>query len=506
MIFLRHFKILYFFLLALFCFQESNAGTAVQPQMRRTGAITKRFLSYQGKSSSHFEKIRIKDLATFEGIRDNQLVGYGLVVGLNGSGDTLNNSPYTKESLVSMLERMGVSIRDGKVPSGKNVAAVMVTANLPPFARHGTKIDVSVSALGDATDLRGGVLLVTPLYGADGEVYSVAQGTVSVSGLVAAGENAKITKGVPTAGMIVNGGIIEKEIGFDFEKMEKLNLSLRNPDFTTAERMSHKINTYFNQRIAHPTDPSTIKLKIPTHFKRDMVGFLTEIEQLRIRPDQTAKVVIDDTNGIIVIGKEVRISPIAITHGSITITVAEEPILEEKKEEAPTININYKNNTNSKNNTIDTYSAGLQENLKKIQDARLESLQDRFKQRREDLNNNKDIDMDTRINMIQEIDTEEGEAIAKLQQENLQHALILKQQAIDKNKQVNDDKKNQKPVTDTEVSIGEEEGRFTILYGGIDLEDVVNGLNSLGVTPKEMGSILRAIKSSGALQADIKET
>lgn len=508
-------KIKAFFYLLCFAYSCSTliaqsfntTGDTPPDSVKKSTPTKKRYLGYSGKTSAYFEKIRIKDLATFEGIRDNQLVGYGLVVGLNGSGDTLSNSPYTKESLISMLERMGVSIRDGKIPSGKNVAAVMVTANLPPFARHGTKIDVSVSALGDAKDLRGGVLLVTPLYGADGEVYAVSQGTVSVSGLVAAGENAKITKGVPTAGMIVNGGIIEKEIGFDFETLDEINMSLRNPDFTTAERMAFKINTYFNQSIAHPKDPSTIQLKIPSHFKKDMVGFLTEVEQLRIRPDQTAKVVIDDTNGIIVVGKEVRISPVAISQGSITITVSEEPILQDTKEAAPTININYKSNNNNQENLdpLFSYSAGMQKSLYQIQDSRMKTLKDRFDQRRKYVNQNPTLESETRIHMIEEINREESTAISSLQQENVDNILSLQKKEREK-KLTNADDTNTKNQTDSSVSIEEEKGKFTIINGGIDLEDIVNGLNSLGVTPKEMGSILRAIKSAGALQADIKET
>jgi flagellar P-ring protein precursor FlgI len=326
----------YFFLWSSFSMiaAENTANKNVEKEQ----ALQKFVRTTQSDQNSYFSKIRIKDLATFEGIRDNQLIGYGLVVGLNGSGDTLSSSPYTNESLVSMLERLGVNVRDGKVPSGKNVAAVMITANLPPFARHGTKIDVAVSSLGDAQNLRGGVLLVTPLYGADGEVYAVAQGNVSVSGLTAAGENAVITKGVPTAGLITNGAIIEKEIGFDFEKMPSVNLSLRNPDFTTAERMAFKINNYFNEELSRPTDPSTVNIVIPAKFKKQIVRFMTEIEQLRIRPDQTAKVVIDDTNGVIVVGKDVRINPVAITQGNITVTISEEPIVSQPNTQGATFN------------------------------------------------------------------------------------------------------------------------------------------------------------------------
>lgn len=468
---------------------------------------------------SHFEKIRIKDLATFEGIRDNQLVGYGLVVGLNGSGDSLTSSPYTKESLTSMLERLGVNIRDGKLPSGKNVAAVMVTANLPPFARHGTKLDVSVSSLGDAKDLRGGVLLVTPLHGADGEVYAVAQGTVSVSGLVAAGANASVTKGVPTAGMITNGGIVEKEIAFDFESMNVINMSLRNPDFTTADRMAFKINTFFNQTLAHAKDPSTIELKIPLHFKNNMVGFLTEIEQLRIRPDQTAKVVIDDTNGIIVAGNEVRISPVAINQGSITVTVAEEPIIQTAVESTnQTVlnilsgNANSSNTTSNKSDNNDILkSSDVHARVLKMQETRRKTLEETYKTKKEQVEKDSKISSDAERKMqIDEMNKKYSEDMAKMEKEHLNQLINLQQSELEKqNKRKESNDENEEAdhsQTLTDANIKEEKGKFTIINAGTTLEDLVNGLNALGVTTKEMGSILRAIKAAGALQADIKES
>lgn len=468
---------------------------------------------------THFEKIRIKDLATFEGIRDNQLVGYGLVVGLNGSGDSLTSSPYTKESLTSMLERLGVNIRDGKLPSGKNVAAVMVTANMGPFSRHGTKLDVSVSAIGDAKDLRGGVLLVTPLHGADGEVYAVAQGTVSVSGIVAAGANASVTKGVPTAGMITNGGIIEKEINFDFEAMDVLNMSLRNPDFTTADRMAFKINTFFNQTLAHAKDPSTIQLKIPPHFMNNKVGFLTEIEQLRIRPDQTATVVIDDTNGIIVAGNEVRISPVAINQGSITVTVAEEPIIQTAMEStnqtvlniltAPSSTANTTQKTENNHDILK--SSDVHTRVLKMQETRRKTLEETYKNRREMVEKDSKIASDAERKMqIEEMNKKYSEDMAKMEKEHLNQLINLQQSELEKQnkrKESNDEnEENEKMQTLTDAHIKEEKGKFTIINSGTTLEDLVNGLNALGVTTKEMGSILRAIKSAGALQADIKES
>ncbi len=197
---------------------------------------------------------RIKDLANIEGVRQNQLIGYGLVVGLNGTGDTLNNIPFTKQSLQAMLERLGVNIRGQTLRTG-NVAAVMVTANLPPFGTQGTRIDITVSALGDAKSLQGGTLLVTPLLGADGNVYAVGQGSVAIGGFQAEGEAAKIVRGVPTVGRIANGALIEREIEFNLNRQSQLRMALRNPDFTTAKRIAAAINDFIGVPTAEPLDP-----------------------------------------------------------------------------------------------------------------------------------------------------------------------------------------------------------------------------------------------------------
>jgi len=267
---------------------------------------------------------RIKDLVDVEGVRENQLIGYGLVVGLNGTGDTLNNAAFTKQSLTAMLERLGVNTRGANLRTG-NVAAVMVTANLPPFATQGTRIDVSVSALGDSKSLQGGTLLVTPLLGADGEVYSVAQGSVAIAGFQAEGAAAKITRGVPTVGRISNGGVVEREIAFDFSKVSMLRLALRNPDFTTAKRIAAAINEYMGQPVAESTNPGTVGIKVPPKYEGNIVQLLTEVEQLRVEPDQPAKVVIDEQSGIIVMGKDVRVSEVAIAQGNLTVTITETP-------------------------------------------------------------------------------------------------------------------------------------------------------------------------------------
>src|ERR1700732_4828156 len=248
---------------------------------------------------------RIKDLANIEGGRQNQLVGYGLVVGLNGTGDTLNNIPFTKQSIQAMLERMGVNIRGAQIRTG-NVAAVMVTANLPPFGTQGTRIDVTVSSLGDAKSLMGGTLLVTPLLGADGNVYAVGQGSVAVAGFQAEGEAAKIVRGVPTVGRISNGAIIEREIDFALNKLNQVRLALRNADFTTAKRIAAAVNDYIGAPIAEPLDPSTVQISLPQKSTNNVVALLTEIEQLQVEPDLGAKVVVDERSGIIVMGRDVR--------------------------------------------------------------------------------------------------------------------------------------------------------------------------------------------------------
>ena len=267
---------------------------------------------------------RIKDIVDFEGVRDNMLVGYGLVVGLNNTGDTLATGHFTKESLQSMLNRLGVQTTDTGL-SSKNVAAVMVTASLPPFARQGSRIDVTVSALGDAGSLLGGTLLVTPLMGANGEVYAVAQGQLAVGGFKTGGEAETVTKGVPTSGRIPNGGIVEREVGFELAAPKRVRMTLRNPDFTTARRLAQAVNAFLGTDAARPSDPGTVELKIPRGYQNNIVGLLTDIEQLRIEPDQMARIVIDEQSGTIVMGENVKISTVAIAQGALTIRITEAP-------------------------------------------------------------------------------------------------------------------------------------------------------------------------------------
>ncbi|MBT5180087.1 MAG: flagellar basal body P-ring protein FlgI, partial [Rhodospirillaceae bacterium] len=265
---------------------------------------------------------RIKDVTNFEGIRDNLLVGYGLVVGLNNTGDTLSDGHFTKQSLLAMLERLGVKPTEAGL-SSKNVAAVMITASLPAFARQGSRFDVTVSALGDSASLLGGTLLVSPLLGADGEVYGVAQGQVAVGGFSAGGDAETVTKGVPTSARIANGAIVERELNFDLSSLKTIRISLRNPDLTTARRIAQAMNAFLGTDAAQPSDPGTVQLRVPRGYENNVVGLLTDLEQLRVEPDQLARIIIDEQSGTIVMGENVRISTVAIAQGSLTIRITE---------------------------------------------------------------------------------------------------------------------------------------------------------------------------------------
>ena len=346
-----------------------------------------------------FALSRVKDLASIEGVRQNQLVGYGIVVGLNGTGDTLNNIPFTRQSLQSMLERLGVNTR-GATMRTQNLAAVMVTASLPPFATQGNRIDITVSSLGDAKSLQGGTLLVTPLLGADGEVYALAQGSVAIAGFSAEGDAAKITRGVPTNGRVPNGAMIEREMAFKMNDMRSLRLSLRNPDFTTSKRIASAINDFMGADTAEPTDPATVTLQIPAKYTGNMIRLVTEIEQLKVEPDQTARVVVDERSGIIVMGRDVRVSTVAIAQGNLTVTITEQP---QVSQPAPL----------SQGQTVVVPRTGVR------------------------------------------VDTGDGNKLALVKE-------------------------------------------------GVTLRELVDGLNALGIGPRDLISILQAIKTAGALQADIE--
>lgn len=270
--------------------------------------------------------IRIKDLVEFDGVRGNDLVGYGLVVGLNGTGDTLRNSPFTEEILQNLLERLGVNVA-GEQFRAKNVAAVFVTATLPPFARAGGSLDVTVSAIGDSKSLLGGTLVLTPLNGADGQIYAVAQGTIIAGGVSAEGEAASVVQGVPTAGMIPGGARVEREVDFDFATLTEVRLALRNPDFTTAGLIEEAVNREFNRRVAEMTDAGTVVVNLAEARMRSPAHVLTRLENLRVEPETKARVVVDQASGTIVMGEDVRISRVAVAQGNLTLRVEEEPMV-----------------------------------------------------------------------------------------------------------------------------------------------------------------------------------
>ncbi len=267
--------------------------------------------------------VKIKDLVDVEGVRGNDLVGYGLVIGLDGTGDTIRNSPYTEEALSNLLERLGVNIQ-GSNFRPNNVAAVVITASLPAFSRTGSRIDVNVSSIGDAKNLAGGTLVMTPLRAADGEVYAVAQGSVLISGFKAEGDAAKITEGVPTAGAIPNGARVEREIPFRFSNMKTVRLALRSPDFTTAQRIEAAINTHFQRPVAKLVDAGTVELDFYSQT-RSAAHLLGEIENVSLEPAQKARVVIDQRSGTIVLGQNVKVSSVAIAQGNLSIKIAEAP-------------------------------------------------------------------------------------------------------------------------------------------------------------------------------------
>ncbi len=278
-------------------------------------------------------QVRIKDIVDIEGVRGNDLVGYGLVIGLDGTGDSIRNSPYTEEALSNVLERLGVNIQGSRFRPN-NVAAVIITAKLPPFARKGSRIDVNIASIGDAKNLAGGTLVMTPLNAADGNVYAIAQGSVLVSGFKAEGDAASITEGVPTSGTIPGGAIIEREIGFEFNRQTNIRLALRSPDFTTAGRIADIINQKTSRDIARVLDSGTVELDL-RGFGKSPARQLAMIENLTLAPAQKARVVIDQKSGTIVLGTNVKISSVAIAKGNLSIKIAESPVVSQPNPFAP---------------------------------------------------------------------------------------------------------------------------------------------------------------------------
>lgn len=270
--------------------------------------------------------VRIKDLVEFDGVRGNDLVGYGLVVGLNGTGDGLRNAPFTEEIMTNILERLGVNVT-GEQFRPKNVAAVFVTASLPPFSRAGSQIDVTVSAIGDAKSLLGGTLIMTPLNAADGQIYAVAQGTILAGGAVAEGEGANVTQGVPTAGVIPSGARVEREIDFELSSLTDLRLALRDADFTTAARIETAINDDFGRQVALMRDSGTVTINVPQTRMRSVAHALGRIENIEVEPERKARVVVDQRSGTIVMGEDVRVSRVAVSQGNLTLRVEEQPLV-----------------------------------------------------------------------------------------------------------------------------------------------------------------------------------
>lgn len=338
---------------------------------------------------------RIKDIAAIDGVRDNQLVGYGLIVGLNGSGDS-DQAKFPIQSLVSMLERMGVTVNRSEVKV-KNVAAVLVTATLPPFAKQGTKLDVLVSSLGDAKTIAGGTLIMTPLRGADNQVYAVAQGSILTNSFAFGGQGASAVKNHPTAGRIPAGALVERELPNVLAGRSSLRLNLGQSDFTTAARIVQAVNRKFSG-AASSSDGGSVDVMIPQQYLNRSVEFIAQIEGLEVTQDQLAKVVVNERTGTIVMGDRVRVGSVAVSHGNLSLTIKENPKVSQPK-------------PLSKGETKET------------------------------------------------------------------------------------------PRTD--VKVQEEQRRLSILPEGSTIADVVRGLNLLGVTPRDLISILQSIKAAGALDAEL---
>ena len=269
--------------------------------------------------------IRIKDLVNFDGVRGNDLIGYGLVVGLNGTGDGIRNAPFTEEIMTNILERLGVNV-SGEQYRPENVAAVIVTATLPPFSRAGSQIDITVSAIGDANSLLGGTLVMTPLTAADGEIYAVAQGNVIAGGAAAEGEAAQVVTGVPTAGIVPAGARVEREVAFDLETLSNIRLALRSPDFTTAARIEAAINAEFGRPVARMLDSGTVAMNVDATGAASPAHALFQVENILVEPEIRARVVVDQRSGTIVMGEDVRISRVAVAQGNLTLRIEENPV------------------------------------------------------------------------------------------------------------------------------------------------------------------------------------
>jgi flagellar P-ring protein FlgI len=340
---------------------------------------------------------RIKDIGSFMGSRSNQLIGYGLVVGLNGSGDK-DKTQFTVSTLANLLDNMGIHVDPLQIKV-KNVAAVMITANFPPFLRSGSRVDVQVSSTGDATSLQGGTLLMTPLKAPDGQVYAVAQGPITLGGFTAGGAGGSVTKNHPTVGFISGGALVEREVPNHFGEQQQLVFVLKTPDFSTAMRASQTINSALGGSQAQAVDAATIRVEVPQQHLSRLVEMISQMENLQVQPDAVAKVIINERTGTVVMGENVRISPVAIAHGGLTVQISEEPKVSQPQ-------------PFSKGKTVVTPS--------------------------------------------------------------------------------------------TEVEAQEKKGSLALVGSGVSISEVVKGLNAIGVTPRDLITILQAIKAVGALQAELE--
>lgn len=345
-------------------------------------------------------EVRIKDIARVQGIRDNSLYGYGLVVGLSGTGDKSTGSPFTPQAVASMLQRLGIAVPVERL-DGKNVAAVMVTAKLPPFVKPGATLDVMVSSLGDATTLQGGTLLLTPLQGPDARVYVLAQGPLSVGGVSASGASGDtVQKNHPTVGRVPNGGVVEREVPMALDPTS-VTLTLRNADFTTAVRLADAVNGVGFGEVARATDPSTVVTTVPPDFQSRLTEFIARIEMATLQVDAPARVVINERTGTVIMGSHLRISTVAVAHGNLTIKIREEKQVSQPAPFAP---------------------------------------------------------------------------------RSAQTVVVPR----------------------SDVSVKEEKRQLIVVPDGVSLGDVVQGLNAIGVTPRDLISILQAIRQAGALMADLE--
>ncbi len=366
--------------------------------MRRTQHLTLALLLLFVAIAPKASAVRVKDISDVKGVRENQLIGYGLVVGLAGTGDK-NTTEFTTQSLASVLAGMGIGV-DATAIQVKNVAAVLITASLPPFARSGSPIDAVVSSLGDATSLEGGTLAMTPLYGADGEVYAIAQGPLSVGGFAeGGGGGSSVQKNHPTVGRLVGGATIERELPFSIEDNGGFELALRDTDFTTALRAADAINTALQVEVASASDPGTVRLQLPANWEGGVVDFMAKVEAVEVTPDRAARVILNERTGTVVMGDSVTISTVAVAHGALSVSIS---AINEVSQPAP---------------------------------------------------------------------FSEGETT---------------------------------PIRNEVVTAVEEDSRLNLVEGPVTIDELVRGLNAMGVRPRDLIAILQAIKASGALSAELE--